>query len=383
MGVFSNIKNKIQEMIRRHNTPKLQEAPPNWFNQPGELGNSRIITIPTLDDDKMAGISALNQFGQNYHTQDGTQNKIMVARILDMSKGNTFVGNGGYVAFEMPANISPTDRRLMDVVVQNYEYLRNISPEHECLFVGNPYANNELEYMKYMQNYVDENIGTQIKAFKESENQKRNEENAYNAKINEARKRFDDQIRYEGIDRNNRAEDEQRTYRMNHPQIEPCDSYKGNDGKRYYDYNANNIENGYVLRIRKLNRVGKDESGRYLYTGFIENVYNDEKTPEVLDKNARPKGIEVCFSIDKKVEDIVAQNNPYEIRKLSELFSKEENFRNDNGKLNYIGCLDRNGNVTKGDDNSNAISNKIMELQNEAYQTDVINKTKANQQGRG
>lgn len=132
------------------------------------------------------------------------------------------------------------------------------------------------------------------------------------------------------------------------------------------DYEGINVNSGEILRMQGVQKIGKDETGRYLYSGYLGNT-SSESNAWMLDQDGIPSGVPVCFSIDKRVEDIVAENNPAEIRQLLQLLSQEDNFRNNNGYMNYIGALDRNGNVTRGVDNSPALQNRINQLKQQAY----------------
>lgn len=102
--------------------------------------------------------------------------------------------------------------------------------------------------------------------------------------------------------------------------------------------------------------------------GYIQNTFN-ESSPEALDQI--PLGSPVCFTSDKRVEDIITQGTPQEMHTLLTLFSQEENLRNNNGYMNYIGGLDRYGNITNGNDNSQIINDNINTLQQQAYQNNM------------
>lgn len=82
--------------------------------------------------------------------------------------------------------------------------------------------------------------------------------------------------------------------------------------------------------------------------------------------------------MDKRLEDIVQTGNSYEVRRLLEMLSQEKNFREDNGYMNYIGTLDRNGNITMGHDNSQTMWEAITDVQNEAYQTKQAGQVQGN-----
>ena len=365
MRWFNDIKNKIKDMINRSRTQKLPEAQMNWFNDPSFLGTHRELTG---SNGQRVELTALNQYGENYMSHDGTSNKLMVATFLPLGQdGTIFRGTNKYIAFEMPSDVDAKSANVLNMAMTYYQYLNADFKDYDCQFIGNLFKTNSQEYMQYMQNYVDENIGQQIKSYKEQQQIVRDEINKQNEELRAGQLLEERIIQNAEIQEKRYNQDSQRAARMHNPKMDYMNSYTANDGKKYFDYNANNLENGYVLKIRQLGKMAKDENGRYIYKGYVENAL-DENDAEVLNKYAKPVGIPVVFTTDKKVEDIVAQNNPYEIQQLSMLLSKEENFRNNNRYMNYIGNLDRNGNITRGEDNSKAINNEITRLQTVAYQ---------------
>lgn len=108
----------------------------------------------------------------------------------------------------------------------------------------------------------------------------------------------------------------------------------------YSNYDGTNVNTGEILRIRRMEKLGKDETGRYLYRAYLENVRH-EWDAEMMDSNAVP----VCFSIDKRAEDILKENNPAEKQQFFKLLSQEKIFKNNNDYMNYIGAMDRQGNI--------------------------------------
>ena len=118
--------------------------------------------------------------------------------------------------------------------------------------------------------------------------------------------------------------------------------------------------NGEILRIRHLNKVCKDrEGGRYLYTGYIQSVPHEHDYDYYEEY-----GVPICFTIDKRVSDIVQENNPREIRNFLNLLSQKTNFEGKSGEMMYIGALDRAGNILKND-NPQCLWQKIQEVKEE------------------
>ena len=116
----------------------------------------------------------------------------------------------------------------------------------------------------------------------------------------------------------------------------------------YENYNGvnmdlNNEHGGDVLRIRKLQKVGKEvirkADGKtikkviYLYSGYIYNT-KDENDREItdLDKEAYP----VCFETSIKLEDIAKKDIKKEKSSFLKFLSEKENFERKQ-TVNYIG----------------------------------------------
>ena len=138
--------------------------------------------------------------------------------------------------------------------------------------------------------------------------------------------------------------EEKRNRRKQSPTLkESYLTYERQGGKTYFNYDGVNIETGDVLRIRNVNKVGKDGSGTYLYSAYIDNTPNEHDV-EVLGKT--PMGFPVCFELPKRLEDIVRDGDLKEIRQVLQLLSNGRNFEN-HKQLNYIGGIDKNGQVNR------------------------------------
>ena len=128
----------------------------------------------------------------------------------------------------------------------------------------------------------------------------------------------------------------------------------------YEEYNGRNIENGDVLKLRQIQKVGKDKLGNYLYSGYIQSTEN-EYDEERLD-NEEPFGFPVCFELPERLSDIVTRQDPKEIDRVLELFSDRQNFKSND--LQYIGNIDKTGIVQHGGmSKSSAINYKVQQLQ--------------------
>lgn len=279
MGLLANIKSEIQKMIRRVRTPKLGEGS-KWFMQSGYAEDP--ISIGAYNGDNHI-VASLNQFGNNYVAADGQMKKVMVARILNANRAQ-ILGMEQFTAFEIPADVMPNDVNVLNSVLQGYLQQRSLLGERECIFAGNPYEMNTSEYMQDMQEYVDNNIGTQIGEYRQEITQKRQQEierSNQERQIREADQMARNRWRIE----NQYARDNAvRQERINHPTLQKLESYRGNEGKNYVNYNGINVNSGDILKMRKVNKVGADKQGRYLYTAYLQNTFHADDV-EILNAN--------------------------------------------------------------------------------------------------
>lgn len=165
----------------------------------------------------------------------------------------------------------------------------------------------------------------------------------------------------EGVDARGYVAQKQETMkrRRENPYLRKVRQYEIK-GKIYEDYDGINMETGDILRIRKLEKIGKDGSGTYLYQGYVHSTSNEDDA-EILDEG-KPMGVPVCFDLPKRFSDIEAVNNLQEVRTILELLSDTSKYGN-YASLSYIGGLDKNGKLNHNTEpDSLAIANTIKRL---------------------
>lgn len=363
MGFWNNLAEKIKGVINRSKTKRL------------EAGQQKLdYMFATSEYGDYSNITNLEFENQVAHS-DGRIGNLMVARIANGRRGDAvLVGTEDYVAFELPVG-EPITQEVLNKLVGNYLYEKNYRNNQECVYIGEINGNPQETQTRKSSN-VEQYVNTQISTRIREERQQREahrqmvNEKARQDKMIQMQREFEESLRA-GNERREFEEQRRQQIREN-PYIRLKGKYIDQDGKYCQDYDGVNVESGNFLRIRKLNEVTKDGSGRYIYTAYIQNVFN-ETDAEILNKNQIPQGIPVCFATEGRVEDIVAVNNPYKVRELLSLFSQERNFRNNNGYMNYIGNLDRYGNITNEmiSQATNVTSldnnNIIAQICNEAY----------------
>lgn len=374
MGLFS----KIGEMIRKIRTPRLEAGNNYQENQYQDTRNMNYLQQPytiTLSNNGEELMITSIQFNNKVKHHNGEVTNLMIAKACCYQDGRIIYYNQQEsIAFELPEG-APIDNVILQKIGQYYMYERNMPDNNkDCMYIGklsqDPYdlgTNNKSEAVK---RYINETVAPQIAGEKQEQIERqlesyRERQERENIKQREFVNRIkEEQKEYE------RQQNQIKIERMENPYLKQISKeYITKDGKRYCDYNGINVNNGDFLRLRKMNKVGKDENGTYIYTGYVNTTQN-EHDAERLTKDGIPSGIPVCFATDKKIEEIMQSNNPNDLRTLLSLLSeKSEDFINNNGYLNYIGKIDKDNRIDKNLGNTTrTIQSAVGQLQQEFYQ---------------
>lgn len=382
MGLLKNIKEKIQMMRQRIKTPKLGSGE-NYQQNQCQYQDARNInylqqpyTITRSNNDEQLMLTSI-QFNNQIKHSNGEITNLMIAKVCHYQDGETIYFNQQEsVAFEVPAGAQIDDFILQKIGIY-YMYERNMPDKNkECMYLGklsqDPYDLGTHNKSEAVNRYINEKVEPQIAREKQEqierqmasyrERQEREQSNAekYRKKVMEEQKEYIYQ------------QQQIKIARMENPYLKQIGrEYLANDGKKYCDYDGVNVVNGDILKLRKMNKVGKDENGTYIYTGYIESTEN-EYDVEMLSKDGTPAGIPVCFATDRKIEEIMQSNNPRDLKILLSMLSEAEEFINDNGYLNYIGSINKYNTTDKNIENtSRTIQSTVERLQQKFYQERV------------
>lgn len=370
MGLFS----KIKEMIRRSRTPKLEEG-----NQPNVENSKKLqetYTIP-LSNNQSLMITAI-QNGERMQHSNGEITDLMIAKVIKYKNGEHISSlNQESVAFEVPSG-TPIDDIMLNKISQYYMYERNMPDNNKnCMYLGklshDPYDLGTNNKSAYVEKYINEKIAPQIerekqaqiqgqlRSYRETQERDSRKQREFVTGMQEEYKEYVQQ------------QNEIKSQRVKNPYLNQIGKeYVSKDGMRYKDYDGINILNGDFLRLRKMNKVGKDTYGTYVYTGYVSTTAN-ENSAEILSKDTRPEGIPICFATDRKLEEIIQSENPRDMETLLSLLSeKSQDYENNNGYLNYIGKIDRYNRIDKNlSGTSEMIQSSVTRLQQEFYQQKV------------
>ena len=368
MGVFS----KIKEMIRRSRTPKLEEG-----NQQNGENSKRLQETYTiqLSSDQSLMITAI-QKGERMQYSNGEITDLMIAKVIKYKNGEHISSlNQESVAFEIPSG-TPIDDIVLNKISQYYMYERNMPDNNKnCMYLGklshDPYDLGNNNKSAYVEKYINEKIAPQIerekqeqiqsqlRSYRETQERDARKQREFVAGMQEEYKEYVQQ------------QNEIKNQRIKNPYLNQIgEEYVSKDGMRYKDYEGINILNGDFLRLRKMNKVGKDiNTGTYVYTGYVSTTAN-ENSAEILSKDITPEGIPICFTTDRKIEEIMQSEDPRDkVTLLSLLSEKSLDYENNNGYLNYIGKIDRYNRIDRNlAETSEIIHSTVTRVQKNFYQ---------------
>lgn len=380
MGLLKKIKEMIETMRQGDEIPRL-EAGNNYQQNKYQYQDARninylqqpyTITLPNSEEKLM--LTSI-QFDNPVSHSNGEVTNLMIAKAIHYQDGNTtFFDQQKLIAFEVPAGAQINDV-ILQKIGQYYMYEKNMPDNNkECMYLGrlsqDPYdldANNKSENV---ERYINKTIVPQIA--KEQQEQIERQMERYRERQESDNRRQREFVNKMQKEHEEYVRQQNQIYaeRMENPYLKQVGSeYIAKDGKRYRDYNGINVTNGGILRLRKMCKVGIDEYGTYIYTGYVESTQNEDDA-EMLPKDGIPAGTPVYFATDKKIEECMQSNNPSDLRTLLSLLS--ENITNDNGYLNYIGKINRDNTIDKDIRNTTGtIQFNVQKLQQEFYQEKV------------
>jgi hypothetical protein len=298
--------------------------------------------------------------------------KLIQARLLEYEDDKTVTPDlAYYICFEIPFNMSLNEikekkvfegldkiDRMSNLEIGVYNHIGQIEKRKDNTFV----VKDATEMVK---NYVNEKMNPKI--------QERNDAiaNRIEQASNERKFRNDLAQDFKAYSLENNKEKE---IRKNIIKLEEQLRYKIGE-KVYNDYEGTDTLEGKILKISKLDKIGKYEEKIYLYSAFVEKF--DKIDDEKKELQNIPFGLPVIFTSVKEIEDVVKRQNPEELKIVLDLFSKMPQENLNKNKFNYIGGIEENGAINRNYENCSndiklAIENEReklkLALQNEREQ---------------
>lgn len=314
-----------------------------------------------------------------YQREDGRKADIVVAKMMEDLYGNNDLTTQyvqqlptpeqcDNVVFEIPSNMDKQKlEELKQTMIDYYEKAKNVDQKSKYMYLGyiDEYSRGKQQTDRNVLEFVNENILPTLQQ-EDAELKARRDRSTQTREIQPQVKQPEQNWK-SGLIVNQDKEQSIRQQRISNAEIrQKSDFYYNKDGKRCIDYNGINVRNGDILKIRQLEKVGKDENGTYLYSGYIQSVFDKDEYESLGDET--PLGIPVCFATDMRVEDIVHKQDIQEVYSLLTMLSAEDNFRNNNGILNYIGKLDKYNRIFPDiNETSKAIQDSVASLKQKFY----------------
>lgn len=340
MGLFS----KIKELFTGSKTKRLNEG--NYYESKYGAPQNKELKLPFvigLPDKKSIMITSLEYNNIATHS-NGEKTDVIVAKMLEVQEDSVIAPNSEtHIAFEVTQGV-PIDQAMLSKIGTYYlRELKNKDRNPDCMYLGriseNPYGeinwNNKSDVIG---KYINEKVAPRLN----EEKRKKQEKQIIEQRAAEVRdiSEHEEYVRkLQNEQRENQTQQNNvRMDRINNPYLKQVGPNYVVDGKIYSDYNGIDMIGGDILKLRKLNKVGKDENNTYLYTGYVSATPN-EYDPEVLSKTARPMGRAVCFASDRKIEEILKSNDIGDLKTLLTALSLPSNEKNE--ALEYIGKINR------------------------------------------
>ena len=304
--------------------------------------------VTTFDKESADGRNMIFLCGisspQKIQHSNGRITDLIMAKIIKYTRGGRiYLDNANDISFEIDHG-QALDQNMLQYIMWAYD-MQTLGQMPKENYLGRLTVQNGqyqlVDKSVAVQNIVNNMIATRDQRIQQEKNQ-RMQQNAYEQEKNNSKEqdKFRKRIRMENI----KYEEERRqeiAQRLSNPTLKNIGRIQvGN--QIYNDYDGINVFNGDILRLRSVNGVGKDGSGTYLYSAYVNSTFN-KYDEEGLNVN-RPSGYPVCFTLEKRLEDVVAGGNPVEIKAVLAMLSSPENFK-DMNSLVYAGKTDKYGRV--------------------------------------
>lgn len=316
----------------------------------------REYSIPSIDGKNGIYVFNIENEGTVTH-HGGDKTTLLMGRIMKMREGATVsFDSANFLSFEIPYGTELTEQLLTKAMRQYEQEIQAENGNSSSHYIGRLTKDEKGEFVygnksKVVEGKVTEIVHEQIQ--KREEQRRRNRaENAKNSESADRRAMYRTSL---SAREHLAGKAEERTERKAHPFLTK-DKYPLG-GTNYIDYTGVDMHTGDILRIRHVDKIGKDGSGTYLYSAYIERRANEDDV-EFVDVEEGPYSF-VCFELQKRLEDIVCEQKQQEVTTLLELLSDDRAFEN-RDTLTYLGEIDKSEQVKRREKStSNAIQARI------------------------
>ena len=304
---------------------------------------------------------------QKFRHSDGSISSLISARVIHVNQGDTiYLDAADPICFEIPEGRYDLAEELITRFTGMYTGIE--LNEKSYTYLGRAYSKDDIR-LQPPTAVVNEEIGKlNQKILEEKTNKILRECRLKEIRDRESKARRDQTQK--NINKMNAQREKQINERLNNPFIRG-----GIDRYQTEQYNGVNTSNGEILRIRAVNKIAKDASGRYVYTAQIAST-PDETDVELFSPEAK---VPVIFTLPYRMNDII--NTDYDLNYKQQLEKAVLNLlsvgyqknltadgRCDTSILHDIGGINKDGKVienTQENGVSKVVISKITELQRE------------------
>lgn len=304
---------------------------------------------------------------QKFRHSDGSISSLISARVIHVNQGDTiYLDAADPICFEIPEGRYDLAKELITRFTGMYTGIE--LNEKSYTYLGRAYSEEDIR-LQPPTAVVNEQIGKLNEKLLEEITNKRLRE----SRLLEVRKKEEDarNTRMQKNINKLRAEGQKKIEaRMANPFIRG-----GLDKFQAEQYDGVNTSNGEILRIRAVNKIAKDASGRYVYTAQLAST-SDEQNVELFSPDVK---VPVVFTLPYRLNDIV--NTEYDAgykkqleKAVLDLLSAgyQKNITPegecDVSTLHDIGGINKDGSVIENSPEngvSQVVISKIVELQGE------------------
>lgn len=335
MGLFSKIKDPLGESTK----------------------DISVYEFKNKNNEETMALFDIEQFGTVNHGDNKT--KFIKARIIKYNKEATIIPDAAdYICFEIPEDMSISDLEKYNIfeALEKKQKMKNLEHDRynhigrvvkiDAKTFGLKSATQEVElFIKTRMNPTIQK-GKEAFAQRITQNSESTKKDFKKALAEEYQK-YSEQVVKKQEERKNEVElEEQFRYKIGE--------------KIYSDYIGIDTQSGKILKVNKLNKIGKDLEETYLYSAFVEKVQEDNQPKTMLE--GVPAGFPVIFTLKEKMENIVAQNDINQIKTVLDLISKVPREHLQKESMTFIGGVNKEGTIYRNIENCSIdISKKIKE----------------------
>ena len=304
---------------------------------------------------------------QKFRHSDGSISSLISARVIHVNQGDTiYLDAADPICFEIPEGRYDLAEELITRFTGMYTGIE--LNEKSYTYLGRAYSKDDIRLQPPTAVVNEEIVKLNKKILEEKTNKILRECRLKEIRDRESKARRDQTQK--NINKMNAQREKQINERLNNPFIRG-----GIDRYQTEQYNGVNTSNGEILRIRAVNKIAKDASGRYVYTAQIASTPY-ETDVELFSPEAK---VPVIFTLPYRMNDII--NTDYDLNYKQQLEKAVLNLlsvgyqknltadgRCDTSILHDIGGINKDGKVienTQENGVSKVVISKITELQRE------------------